>query len=596
MTSLRERVARDPNETAAIFVSGSTELRSSKISYADLDLHSRRIASWLQERYAPGERVLLVYSPGLEFVTAFFACAYAGLIAVPAPVPARSGHQHRRLAAIARDAGVRILLTQEDDRQTMEKWAAEAGVPGLLLHSTDSGAGDPDTWTAPELTPDSIALLQYTSGSTGDPKGVMVSHGNLTLNGERIATALGLDSESRYGGWIPLYHDMGLIGVMLPGILLGRGYVQLDSLTFLRNPFQWLRMMDDFDIQMTASPDFGYDICVRRATDEQLATLDLSRVRAAVNGSEPVRAATLDRFQQRFGQAGFSPEAMVPMYGLAEATLMASGSGGRAPLNISVGVDALERGLLTPAVGDEESRLLTGCGTDSGAEAIVVDTETHEVLPEGRIGEIWLGGPCVAHGYWGNEAATEEAFGARTADGRGPYLRSGDLGAWYQGDLFVTGRRKDVLILHGRNLYPHDIEDELRERHEELDGLRGAVFMVGGDDVDTEPVVIVVHETRQQAGSEGAVALAAAVKQSTAREFGVPVGAVALIRPRSVRRTTSGKIQRRAMRELYLTEQLDPVLLSEDPLLTEALTRHRAARAEQQEQVSAEGTRAEESR
>ncbi|MET8982228.1 fatty acyl-AMP ligase [Streptomyces sp. NPDC004539] len=576
LTSLRERAARDPQETAAFFVSGSTDLDISTRSYAELDLHSRRIASWLQERFSPGDRALLAYSPGLEFVTAFFACVYAGMIAVPAPVPARSGHQHRRLAAIARDAGVRVVLTQEEDRRTLEKWSADAGLPDLLVHPTDGGAGDPDAWRAPAVTPGSIALLQYTSGSTGDPKGVMVSHGNLTLNGECIADALGLGPDARYGGWIPLYHDMGLIGVMLPGILLGRGYVQLDSLSFLRNPFQWLRMMDELDIAMTASPDFGYDICVRRVTDEQLATLDLSRLRAAVNGSEPVRSVTLDRFQERFGPAGFRAETMVPMYGLAEATLMASGTGGRVPLRTPVGVAALERGLLAPAGEGEEARTLTGCGTDSGSETVIVDPETREVLSDGRIGEIWLTGPCVAHGYWENATATDAAFRARTADGQGPYLRTGDLGGWLDGDLYVTGRRKDVLVVHGRNLYPHDIEDELRECHEELDGLLSAVFMVGGTDgVDAEPVVVVVQETREQAGSDELPALAATVKQFVAREFGVPVGGVALVRPRSVRRTTSGKIQRAAMRELYVTGQLGPVLLSEDPLLTAALAGRR---------------------
>ncbi len=575
LTSLRERASRDPQETAAFFVSGSTEFDISNRSYAELDQHSRRIASWLQERFSPGDRALLAYSPGLEFVTAFFGCVYAGLIAVPAPVPARSGHQHRRLAAIARDAGVRVVLTQEEDRRTLEKWSAEAGLPGLLVHTTDTtgaGDGDPSAWREPAVTPDATALLQYTSGSTGDPKGVMVSHRNLTLNGERIAGALGLDSRARYGGWMPLYHDMGLIGVMLPGILLGRGYVQLDSLSFLRNPFQWLRMMDELDVSMTASPDFGYDICVRRVTDEQLATLDLSRLRAAVNGSEPVRSLTLDRFQERFGPAGFRAEAMVPMYGLAEATLMASGTGGRVPPRTPVGVPALERGLLAPAGEGEEARTLTGCGTDSGSEAVIVDPDTHEVLPEGRIGEIWLSGPCVAQGYWQSEAATTAAFRARTADGAGPHLRTGDLGGWLDGDLYVTGRRKDVLVVHGRNLYPHDIEDELRDRHEELDGLLGAVFMVGGaDGIDTDPVVVVVQETRRQPDSEALAPLAATLKQFVAREFGVPVGAVALVRPRSVRRTTSGKIQRAAMRELYVTGRLGPVLLSEDPLLTAAL-------------------------
>ncbi|PIM66912.1 peptide synthetase [Streptomyces sp. JV178] len=581
ITSLRERAARDPHEPAVFFVSGSKEFHGSSRTFSELELSARRTASWLQERYKPGDRALLVHSPGLEFVTAFFGCLYAGLIAVPAPVPARSGHQHRRLAAIARDAGVRVLLTQEEDRATMEKWAAEAGVDGLTVHTTDAGDGDgdPAAWSEPPVSPDTVALLQYTSGSTGDPKGVMVSHGNLLTNGQRIFGSIGLDTtrcSARTGGWIPLYHDMGLIGLMLPGILLGRGYAQLDPVSFLRNPYQWLRMMDSLDINLTASPDFGYDMCVRRVTDEQLATLDLSRIAAAVNGSEPVRAGTLDRFQERFGPAGFRPEAMLPMYGLAEATLMASGTGGRKPVTTAVGADGLERGLVAPATATEPSRTLTGCGADTGSRALIVDPETARVLPDGRIGEIWLSGPCVAGGYWGNEPATQATFRARTADGQGPFLRTGDLGGRLDGDLYITGRRKEVLVVHGRNVYPHDIEDELRLRHEELDDLLGAVFLVGGaDGVRAEPAVVAVHETRPQPDTERLRSLAAAMKQTIAREFGVPVGAVVLVRPRSVRRTTSGKIQRSAMRDLYLTGQLEHFFLSEDPQLTSALADHR---------------------
>jgi acyl-CoA synthetase (AMP-forming)/AMP-acid ligase II len=580
----RNRVERDPNETAALFVSGanfsgSSDIRQVTRNYSELDMNSRRVASWLQERTAPGDRVLLVYSPGLEFVTAFFACVYAGLIAVPAPVPARSRHQHRRLAAIARDAGVRVLLTQEEDRVTMDKWVAEAGIPGMVLCATDTVEAEPDAWTEPAVSPDTVALLQYTSGSTGDPKGVVVTHGNLLINGERIFGALGLDATVRTGGWIPMFHDMGLIGLMLPGILLGRGFAQMDSLTFLRRPHLWLRMMDELDVNLTASPDFGYELCVRRVAEDQLDGLDLSRVRAAVNGSEPVRARTLDQFCERFGPVGFPPDAMVPMYGLAEATLMASGTGRRVPVRTPVDVSALERGLLTPVdASAADARVLTSCGADTGSDAVIVDPDSGAALPDGHIGEIWLAGPCVAAGYWHAEHATDSTFRATTADGRGPFLRTGDLGGRLDGDLYVTGRRKEVLVLHGRNLYPHDIEEELRVRHEELGGLPGAVFMVGGGDgVDADPVVVAVHETRERLDEEGLHRLAVAMKQSVAEEFGVPVGAVALVRPRSIRRTTSGKIQRSAMRELYLTGEWEPLCLNEDPRLTSALAGHRKA-------------------
>ncbi|TQE35416.1 fatty acyl-AMP ligase [Streptomyces ipomoeae] len=579
LTTLREQAARNPQQPAVTFVSDFSDIRRTVRDRAELDLHSRRIASWLQERLSPGDRVLLLYSPGIEFTTAFSACIHAGVIAVPAPLPGRYRHERRRLAAIARDAGVRAVLTQRSDLQDVEKWIAEEGVVGAVCHPTDAGDGDPDAWTAPEVSPDTLALLQYTSGSTGDPKGVMVTHGNLVANVDRMVRMFGNDSGTTYGGWIPLYHDMGLIGLMLPGLLCGSGYVQMDPMSFLRRPYHWLRMLDACDVNFTAAPDFGYEMCVRRVTDEQLATLDLSRLKAA-NGSEPVRADVVTAFTERFAAAGLRPEALIPVYGLAEATLMASGTAGRPPLRTEVDAAALENRELRPATGNESSRVLVGCGAPSGSDALIVDPDTGDALPDGRIGEIWLDGPCVTAGYWENDDATNVTFHARTSDGRGPFLRTGDLGGLFDGDLYITGRRKDVLVLHGRNLHPADIEYELRSQHEELEGLHGAAFMVGHDDgVDTAPAIVAVHEIRAHWGAERLGEIAVDMKQTVAREFGVPVAAVALVRPAGVRRTTSGKVQRSAMRALYLAGELDTLHLAEDPLLTAALAEHRRVTA-----------------
>ncbi|MFJ6739819.1 fatty acyl-AMP ligase [Streptomyces sp. NPDC091279] len=601
LTILRERAAREPREPAVTFVSDFTDLRCEVRTRAELDLLSRSIASWLQALFpatgkgefslsekdglssSPGggfplsERVLLLYPPGVEFAAAFSACVYAGFIAIPAPMPGRYRHERRRLASIARDAGVRVILTQESGLADVEKWVAEEGITAVV-HATDTENGDPDAWREPETVPERLALLQYTSGSTGTPKGVMVTDRNLVANTKVVETCLGLDERSRYGSWIPLYHDMGLIGMMLPGILLGRGYVQMDPMSFLRRPVNWLRMMDELDVNGTAAPDFGYDLCVRRVTDEQLARLDLSRVAAAVDGSEPVRAETVRRFTERFAPAGFRPQSFLPMYGMAEATLLVSGAPHRLPVRTDVDEAALEQGILRPAAHLAPTRTLTGCGPDNGSTAVIVDPDSHEALPEGRIGEIWLSGPCVAAGYWGNEEATEAAFHARTTDGRGPFLRTGDLGGFLGGDLYVTGRRKDVLVLHGRNLYPQDIEDELRAHHEELDGLHGAVFMVGdADGLAAEPSVVLVHEIRAHWGAERLAEIAVQMKQTAAREFGVPIGAVALVRPAGVGRTTSGKVQRSAMRAQYVAGELPTLHLNEDPRLTEALAARRVS-------------------
>lgn len=557
------------------FVSDFSQISCIVRDRAELDLHSRRIASWLQERLSPGDRALLLYSPGIEFTTAFSACVHAGVIAVPAPLPGRFRHERRRLAAIARDARVRAVLTQRGDLADVEKWVAEEGIVGAVCHTTDTGEGDPDAWTAPDVSPETLALLQYTSGSTGAPKGVMVSHGSLMANVERMVDAFGNDSRTRYGGWIPLYHDMGLIGLMLPGLLSGDGYVQMDPMSFLRRPYHWLRMLDACDIGFTAAPDFGYELCVRRVTDEQLATLDLSRVKAA-DGSEPVSADVVTAFTERFAAAGFPPEGLIPVYGLAEATLMVSATRGRPPLRTAVDVAALEGQELRPATGTTPSRVLIGCGGPTGSDVLIVDPDTRDALPDGRIGEIWLAGPSVTAGYWENGEATDATFREHTRDGRGPFLRTGDLGGLLDGDLYITGRRKDVLVLHGRNLHPSDIEYELRAQHEELEGLHGAAFMVGADDgVDTAPAIVTVHEIRAHWGAERLARTAVDMKQTVAREFGVPVAAVALVRPGGVRRTTSGKVQRSAMRALYLAGELDTLHLGEDRLLTTALAEYR---------------------
>lgn len=570
---LRERVGNAPDRDAVTFVRDPQARDHESLSLAELDARARGTAVWLAGRTEPGDRVLLLYSPGVEFTVAFFGCLYAGLIAVPGPLPGRYRHERRRLARIARDARATVVLTDRRGLPEVEKWAADEGLTHLLPHATGQTDGAPGAWR-PRVPadPDALALLQYTSGSTGSPKGVMVRHRDLLTNVDAVVRSLGLRPGHRLGGWIPLYHDMGLIGLMLPGVLRCSGYVQMDPMTFLRRPHQWLSMMDTYDVNGTAAPDFGYDLCLRRVTDEQLAGLDLSRVQAAVDGSEPVRADTVTGFAARFATAGFPSDALVPMYGLAESTLLAAGMGGRPPFVVGVDTAALEGNVLRRAAPGVPARHLVGCGTSIGPQVRVVDPDTGEVLPDGSVGEIWLRGPSVTAGYWGNPEATSAVFGAVTSDGQGPFLRTGDLGGVLDGDLFVTGRRKDVLVLHGRNIHPQDIEAELRAQHEELGGLHGAAFTVGWDDgTGPRESVVVLHEIRGHWGTERMTGLAAAMKLTVAREFGVPVAAVVLLRPGGIRRTTSGKVERSAMRALYLERALDPLLLSEDPHLTAAL-------------------------
>ncbi|MFC9758000.1 fatty acyl-AMP ligase [Streptomyces sp. NPDC056921] len=579
---LRERVEITPDTGAVTLVRDPLQARDNvSLSYADLDGQARSVAVWLAERTEPGDRVLLLYPPGVEFTAAFFGCLYAGLIAVPAPLPGRHRHKRRRLARIVRDAQASVLLSDHSGLPEVEKWAVDEGLTDVVCHATDGADTDPEAWRPRVPTrPDSIALLQYTSGSTGSPKGVMVRHRNLLTNVDSVVRSLRLRPAHRLGGWIPLYHDMGLIGLMLPGVLRCGGYAQMDPMTFLRRPHQWLQMLDVFDVNATASPDFGYELCLRRVTDEQVADLDLSRVRAAVDGSEPIRAHTVTGFLRRFAAAGFPSDALVPMYGLAESTLLVTGSSGRLPHVVGLDVPALEENTLRRAAPGVPSRDLVGCGAGVDEQVRIVAPDSGEVLPEGRVGEIWLSGPSVTAGYWGNDEVTKATFSASTSDGQGPYLRTGDLGGLLDGDLFVTGRCKDVLVLHGRNIHPQDIEGELRAQHEELHDLHGAAFTVGGDDGTAAPEsVVVLHEIRGHWGAERMAAVASAMKLTVAREFGVPVGAVLLLRPGGIRRTTSGKVERSAMRSLYLTRALEPLLTSEDPHLTAALDGRRPQEA-----------------
>ncbi|WP_037922491.1 fatty acyl-AMP ligase [Streptomyces violaceorubidus] len=577
---LRHRAETEPDATAVTFVRDpDTAGAFDSLTRGELDRRARSAAVWLSDRTRPGDRVLLLHPPGVGFAVSFFACLYAGLVAVPCPQPGRYRHERRRLVGIAGDAGARVLFTDTAGLTEAQAWAREEGLHDLTCHSVGDDDADADTWgPRTEPGPDTLALLQYTSGSTGSPKGVMVRHGNLLRNAQSITRTTGTGRHHRMGGWIPLHHDMGLIGLLLTGVLRCGGYVQMDPASFLRRPHQWLRMLDVFDVHATASPNFGYELCLRRITDEQLEGIDLSRVRAAMNGSEPVRADTVARFCERFERFGFRADALVPTYGLAEATLLATATAGRPPFVTGFGTRALESHALRRTQAGETGRDLVGCGAVADLRAKIVEPDTKKVLPDGRIGEIWLSGPSVTAGYWDKPAATETVFGARTADGQGPFLRTGDLGGLLDGELFVTGRLKDLLVLHGRNLHPQDIESELRAHHRELAGLHGAVFTAAGEtDSELPESLVLLHEVRAHWGAERLAEVAAAMKVTVARTFGVPVGAALLVRPGGILRTTSGKVRRSAMRELYLAGQLDPLLASEDPRLTAALTGARGA-------------------
>ncbi|WP_283133379.1 fatty acyl-AMP ligase [Rhizohabitans arisaemae] len=555
MEVARHRVAAHGDSEALRFLAGT---ESVSLTYAELDDAARRTAVYLRGRLpvsgGSGERVLLLYPAGVDFAAGFLGSLYAGAVAVPAPMP--EGHRSHvdRLRRIIADSGARVVLT---DRADVEEIASAFGGAVTVQGTDDLADVDPGDWRAPELSGDSLALLQYTSGSTNDPKGVMVTHANLLHNIAKIHRELDITHRTAFAGWLPFFHDMGLIGQLLTPLLAGGRLVFMSPIAFVKRPHLWLKAIHDHGADIAVGPDFGYDLCVRRVTDTQAAGLDLSRWTAALNGSEPISARTLRRFAERFAPAGLRPEALHPCYGLAEASLYVTGDRrGRLPVIRRVDPDELELGRFVP-VGPETvyGRELVGSGVVGDYDLLIVDPGSGEPLPDGRVGEIWLRGGSVARGYWRNARATRETFRNTASGGQTGYLRTGDLGVVHEGELYVTGRLKDLIIVHGRNLYPQDIEAAVRAVHPALAAGAGAVFQMP----EPEQELVVVQEAKaRELGDTTAEELIARIKREIGREFGVGVAQVVLVRSGQVPRTTSGKVQRSLTRGLLLTGSLEP--------------------------------------
>jgi amino acid adenylation domain-containing protein len=561
---LRTRAAERPNQLAFTFLADG-EIETERWTYAELDARATAIAAALAESVRPGERALLLFPPGLDFIAAFFGCLYAGVVAVPAYPPRPNDRSQSRLRSIARDAEPKAALTTSAILVGVEgpkgllaiapELAGLRWLPTDALGSWTGGAGR----ELPEPDPGSVAFLQYTSGSTAAPKGVMVTQANLVHNERMISAAFEQDEESVVVGWLPLYHDMGLIGNVLQPLHSGGRCVLMSPVSFLQKPLRWLAAISRYRATTSGGPNFAYELCARKIGPEAKEGLDLSSWRVAYNGAEPVRAETLERFAEAFEPCGFRRGAFYPCYGLAEATLFVTGGEqGRFPRVEAVDAAALERHEVEPAPRESPTaRLLVSCGRASmGQKVAVVDPEAGVELPPGMVGEIWVSGPSVARGYWKQDEATERDFnafllGARES-GEGPYLRTGDLGFFSDGELFVTGRLKDLIILRGRNHYPQDIELTAERSHPDLRPGNGAAFSV---EVGGEERLVVAHEVERRR-REGLEEVAEAVRRAVAEEHEVTVHEVVLLRVGTLPKTSSGKVQRRLCRELYLADGL----------------------------------------
>jgi len=558
---LRQRASERPGTVAYTFV-GDDESDETRISYQELDRRARAIAAALQRMKAQGERAVLLYPPGLDYVAAFLGCLYAKTIAVPAYPPDIS-RLHRslpRLQAILQDSGASILLTNEMILSLVG--ALEEQAPQLRERrwlATDTlETGIEDAWREPEVTSDTLAFLQYTSGSTGTPKGVMLTHSNLVHNSHLIGHGFELGEGSVAVNWLPPYHDMGLIGGILQPLYNGFHGVLLSPITFLQRPLRWLQAISRHGGTCAGGPNFAFDLCVRKIPPEQREGLKLSTWDVAFCGAEPIRAQTFERFAQAFAPQGFRPEFFYPCYGLAEATLLAAGGIKAEPVRaVHFDTDALQRGHGEARREETEGAVtLVSSGMNLPWQTLtVVDAKTNTVLPDGQVGELWMTGPSVASGYWERPEETARVFGARLASGEGPFLRTGDLAFLQDGQLFITGRLKDLLIIRGRNHYPQDLEKTLEESHPAIRPGCSAAFAV---DVEGEERLVVAVEvnSRQAVDVEE---VSASIRQAISEHHELSVHAVLLLQAGTLPKTSSGKVQRHACRNGFLDGSLELV-------------------------------------
>lgn len=600
---LREHARETPDRLAYTFLRDDGKI--DELTYGQLERRATALACALAGRAPAGSRALLLYPAGLEFITVYFACLLAGIIAVPANIPHKT-RASRRLKALLDDADPVLILTRSDVEPAIKHSLSLVDADHRACLCTDLIEASGDGAGLPPVTADMTAFLQYTSGSTSLPKGVEITHANMAANVAAISTGFGFDRSTVMVSWLPLFHDMGLIGSVVSPLHVGFHCVLMAPAAFLKHPLAWLEAITRYRGTCAGAPNFGWDYCASKIRDEQKAGLDLSSLQVAYNGSEPVRAATLRAFMAAFEGCGMREAALFPCYGMAETTLfVAGGPFGRGPLVRTVSKSLLEGNQIRDAQpGDPDAREIVSSGRVGLATQVrVVDPETCLPVSSHRVGEIWVGGASVARGYWQRPDQTEATFGARLANGtEGPYLRTGDLGFMREGELYITGRMKDLVIINGRNVYPQDIEEVIEQAIDFIEPNMCAAFSVeiGGQ----ERLAIVAEANRslmraaQQQEKELALsgeqqrardeylarieAMAQNIAKVIAQQFDVSVSSIVFVKPGTFPRTTSGKVQRSRCKELALSGQLELVYVMPGSIFD-----RRAARSAAQAQPAA---------
>jgi len=553
---LQSRAAERGTKVAFADLAGDDTIDHT-VTFAHLDAIARATATGIQERAPAGERVLLLFPPGIEFIGAFMGCLYAGAVAVPSypPLPSRLDRgAAARLATIVDDSEPALILTttslEERTRTLFDTQAPPILVPDMLDISRA------DDWSRPGIDADSTAFLQYTSGTTGPPKGVVISHANVLHNLELINSVLQITDDDIGVNWLPPYHDMGLIGGVLQPIVRGTSVTMMSPVSFLQRPIRWLETISRTRATITGGPNFAYDHCVQRITEEQKAGLDLSCWRAAMNGAEPINVSTLNAFTSAFGECGFSPNAWSPCYGMAEATVFVCGGPRKGkPLSHTFGGIVLDHGY---AVEDSDAvshkRTLVSSGSvDTSLRVEIVHPDAGTICQTGEIGEIWVSGGSIGKGYWNNEELTDRDLRAKI-DGAGSFFRTGDAGFIHDGDLYVVGRLKDKLELEdGRILYPQDVEASVEASDPVLRRNGVAVIAVDGN------VIVLAEVERQAIGKVDTAVVIDTIRHSVRIEHDLDITDVTLLKPGAIPRTSSGKMQRYLCRELYRFSTFEPI-------------------------------------
>jgi acyl-CoA synthetase (AMP-forming)/AMP-acid ligase II len=551
---IRRRAADLGNSQAFTFLRADGGI-AAEYGYAALDRDARALAAVLATYCRPGDRALIALSTGRDYITAFIGCLYGGIIAVPAFAP--SPRSAARLRAIMRDSIPRVVLTNHAlsarSRALLEQ--ASRSNPVDLIEVDRIDEREAGSWQPVAIAPQSIALLQYTSGSTAEPKGAVITHANLISNQSMIAAAASHDQSTRLLGWLPLHHDMGLVSNIVHPLYLGVSVILMSPIDVLQSPLRWLEAVSRWHATTSGGPNFIYDLCARRTTPEQRRALDLGCWDVAFVGAEPIRPETLDRFSRAFAPCGFRPDAFLPCYGLAEATVFVTGrSKGTGCAVLRVGPDALEReGRVRPTVS---GRCFISCGCVRGdLDLRIVDPASGIECATEQVGEIWIAGASVAAGYWKKEETTRESFGAELQGVRGQYLRTGDLGFLSNGELYIAGRLKDLIKIRGRNCYPQDIERAVENGCPEIRPGCCAAFSI---EVDGEEKIVVVAELeRGFAGSP--MAVVAKMRCTISTELELASEGILLVKPAVLPKTSSGKIQRRLCRAMLLDRQFAPL-------------------------------------